>query len=103
MKRKIAVPLALASAFLGFSYSTPMYHTLFGSKKSEPKEDTNLQTKTYIWGNGIYQARPDAAMRFRNFEPKLIKTFLGAKNINLKDVAFGDFHEGGISTQGNAY
>lgn len=27
----------------------------------------------YIWGNGEYQARPDAILQFKNLTPKLIK------------------------------
>lgn len=26
--------------------------------------------KTYLWGNGYYQARPDALLQFKNFTPK---------------------------------
>jgi len=28
--------------------------------------------QVYIWGNGIYQARPDAILQFHNFFPKKI-------------------------------
>ena len=28
--------------------------------------------KTFLWGDGVYQARPDATMNFSNFRPKLI-------------------------------
>ena len=27
----------------------------------------------YIWGNGYYQARPDAILQFQNFYPKKIE------------------------------
>ena len=30
------------------------------------------KNQVYIWGNGIYQARPDALLQFRNFTPKKI-------------------------------
>ncbi len=32
-------------------------------------KETDKQTKTvsYIWGNGVYQARPDALLQFKNF------------------------------------
>ena len=30
------------------------------------------KNEVYIWGNGIYQARPDALLQFRNFTPKKI-------------------------------
>ena len=60
-------------------------------------------TKTFIWGNGVYQPRPDAALRFKNYEPKLIKTFMGKDGINLKDITFGDNHEGGIDINNNIH
>lgn len=101
--RKLAVPVLLAGTFLGINNETAPIKALFGSKKSEAKETTPKETKTYIWGNGVYQPRPDAALRFRNFEPKQIKTFQGKGNINLKDLAFGEYHEGGISTDGKVY
>jgi Alpha-tubulin suppressor and related RCC1 domain-containing proteins len=103
MKKRFALPLAVASAVFGFTYSTPMYYTLFGSKKSDNKEAKIQQTKTYIWGNGVYQPRPDAAMRFKNFEPKLIKSFLGPNNLNMIDIAFGEHCEGGITTNKEVY
>ena len=28
--------------------------------------------EVYIWGNGVYQARPDALLQFKNFTPKKI-------------------------------
>jgi hypothetical protein len=28
--------------------------------------------EAYIWGNGYYQARPDALLQFHNFVPKVI-------------------------------
>lgn len=67
------------------------------------KKKRNL-TKTYIWGNGYYQPRPEIIHeRYKNFEPKLIKSFLGEKNINFKNITFGEHHEGGIDTKGNLY
>jgi hypothetical protein len=86
-KKKISLTLA-ASSFLLYSYTS----------HSESK-----QTKTFIWGNGNYQARPDAYIQFNNFEPKLIKSFLGRDKVNMKKIFFGDHHEGGIDLQGNAY
>lgn len=84
--KKISLAFA-ASSFLLYSYTC----------KSE-----NSQTKTFIWGNGNYQARPDAYVQFNNFEPKLIKSFGGDKP-NMRKIFFGDHHEGGIDTLGNAY
>lgn len=48
----------------------------------------------YIWGNGTYQARPDAILQFRNFEPKRIDTL--SKGYNLKYLKFGTWFEAGI-------
>lgn len=30
------------------------------------------KNEVYMWGNGIYQARPDALLQFKNFTPKKI-------------------------------
>lgn len=32
----------------------------------------NNKSDVYIWGNGYYQARPDALLQFQNFTPKKI-------------------------------
>lgn len=32
----------------------------------------NQKNDAYIWGNGYYQARPDALLQFQNFYPKKI-------------------------------
>lgn len=47
-------------------------------------------TKTFIWGNGRYQAKPDSFIQFKNFEPKIIETFLGEKlkKIESKTLKF---------------
>lgn len=60
-------------------------------------------TKTFIWGNGNYQAKPDTFIQFKNFEPKLIETFLGENKVNMKRIFFGEFHEAGIDTENKAY
>jgi len=31
------------------------------------ENDKQAKTVSYIWGNGVYQARPDALLQFRNF------------------------------------
>ena len=99
-----ATSFALGATFLGCSDSSVM-HSLFGRKKDEEPSTKKVfkQTETFIWGNGIYQARPDAPISFKNFEPKLIKTFTGNKNVNLKEVAFGEYHEAGLDVNGNVY
>ncbi len=45
----------------------------------------NKRNDVYIWGNGFYQARPDAILQFKNFEPKLIKNLPK----NLVKLKFG--------------
>jgi hypothetical protein len=47
---------------------------------------------TYIWGNGYYQARPDAILQFKNFTPKLIKNLPD----NLVHITFGEYYDAGI-------
>jgi len=96
--------LAITSAFFGYYNNSQKIHNWFGKKNDQGSSDKNFkQTKTYIWGNGFYQARPDVAISFKNFEPKLIKNFSVEKGINLKDVAFGEYHEAGIDVNGNVY
>jgi len=104
MRRSFALPLAFAGSCLVLSTDYFTRNVLnFKSKEVNSNQAHNKQTKTYIWGNGVYQARPDAAMRFRNFEPKLIRTFMGKGNINLREISFGENHEGGIDINGNAF
>lgn len=85
--KKISLAFAASSFFL-YSYSC---------------QSESSRTKTFIWGNGNYQARPDAYVQFNNFEPKLIKSFDGHEKPNMRKIFFGDHHEGGIDTLGNAY
>ncbi|EGR26934.1 phosphatidylinositol 3- and 4-kinase family protein, putative [Ichthyophthirius multifiliis] len=62
------------------------------------------KTKTFIWGNGIYQPRPEATLQFKNFEPKLIEDFQGQKNgINLQEIIFTEKNEFGIDINGQIY
>jgi hypothetical protein len=46
-------------AWSGLVLATPVIMT--------KSEDQPKQTLTYIWGNGYYQARPDALLQFKNF------------------------------------
>ena len=90
--------LPICAALTYASYST------ISQSMTDKKPDISPKfTKTFIWGNGCYQAKPDAYMQFKNFEPKLIETFLGEKSINMKKIFFGEFHEAGIDTKGNAH
>lgn len=74
------------------------------SQSINPDQKTSSRlTKTFIWGNGRYQSKPDSYIQFKNFEPKLIETFLGASNINMSRVFFGEHHEAGIDINGNGY
>jgi hypothetical protein len=99
--KKLATTVFFATSYFGLS-SSESIKTLFGSKK-ETNSNESKSTSTYIWGNGIYQARPDAIMRFKNFEPKHIDNLSGPRNINFKDLSFGEYHEGGITTDGKVY
>lgn len=57
------------------------------------------ENKTYIWGNGFYQARPDALLQFQNFCPKLITNLPK----NLVQLEFGHYFEAGIDSEGVLY
>jgi hypothetical protein len=74
-----AMPLALAAV-------SPHFFC-----KEEP-----LRHQVYLWGNGVYQARPDALLQFQNFTPKLI-TNLPA---NLVQLELGEYYEAGIDNEG---
>ena len=43
------------------------------------------KNEVYLWGNGVYQARPDALLQFRNFHPKRITNLPD----NLVKLEFG--------------
>ena len=43
------------------------------------------KNEVYIWGNGVYQARPDALLQFKNFTPKKITNLPD----NLISLTFG--------------
>lgn len=53
----------------------------------------------YIWGNGNYQARPDALLQFKNFSPKKILNL----PVNLISLHFGEYFEAGIDDKGNLF
>lgn len=59
----------------------------------EPKKEV------YIWGNGVYQARPDALLQFKNFSPKRIDNLPA----DLVALAFGEYYEGGITSKGELF
>ncbi len=42
--------------------------------------------KVTVWGNGLYQPRPDSKIAFDNFEPKTITTY---GQLDIKDIFFG--------------
>ena len=52
--------------------------------------------KIYMWGNGVYQARPDAIMQFKNLQPKQIKNLPD----NIKHIEMGEFYDAGIDSNG---
>lgn len=55
--------------------------------------------EVYIWGNGNYQARPDALLQFKNFIPKKITNLPK----NLVSLHFGLHYEAGIDKDGRLY
>jgi len=69
----------------------------------DPKSSPSKLTKTFIWGNGHYQSKPDSYIQFKNFEPKLLETFLGENKVNMNKIYFGEHHEAGVDINGNAY
>ena len=89
--------VSVCAALTWASYSS------LSQSQSDKKSEISKFTKTYIWGNGRYQAKPDSYVQFKNFEPKLIESFLGENKINMKKIYFGEFHEAGIDINGNAY
>lgn len=98
-----AATLALATALLG-NYNSSIMHAIFGKKVDDKSDKSTItKTKTYIWGNGFYQARPDIILSFKNFTPKLIKNFFGDKGIRMRDIIFGESHEAGIDVNGQVY
>jgi hypothetical protein len=53
----------------------------------------------YIWGNGHYQARPDALLQFQNYYPKKIANLPN----NIVSLFFGEFYEAGIDKKGQLF
>lgn len=58
-----------------------------------------VKRETYIWGNGVYQARPDALLQFHNFTPKKMENLPK----NLVYLAFGELYEAGIDCDGQLF
>ena len=52
-----------------------------------------------MWGNGVYQARPDALLQFKNFQPKKITNLPD----NLTCLEFGEYYEAGIDQTGGLW
>lgn len=52
-----------------------------------------------MWGNGVYQARPDALLQFKNFSPKKITNLPD----NLVKLEFGEYYEAGIDEKGGLW
>jgi hypothetical protein len=57
------------------------------------------KNSVYIWGNGHYQARPDALLQFQNYYPKKIENLPP----NIVSLYFGEFCEAGIDQKGQLY
>jgi hypothetical protein len=59
-----------------------------------------------MWGNGLYNPRPDHPedfMDFSNFRPKLIKPFSEVGGPNLVDLAFGTNQGAGLDDRGKLW
>lgn len=55
--------------------------------------------EVYMWGNGVYQARPDALLQFQNFTPKKISNVPDS----LVHLELGEYYEAGIDDSSNLY
>ena len=89
------------SCFL--AYQSISNNLITQNQAKEEKARKAKLTKSYIWGNGHYRPTHSGTMQFKNFEPKLIKSFLGEQNLNFLELNFGEHHEGGIDVKGNFY
>ena len=105
MRKAIALTGLSIGAFgiLNFNSSSSSNAQPKGSADKKSDASSKGLTKTFIWGNGQYQARPDALVQFKNFEPKLIKSFLGRDKPNFKTIKFGEHHTVGIDMNDNLY
>lgn len=83
MFRKLALRTAIATTSL-----------LFGNVFCKERKH-----EVYIWGNGVYQARPDALLQFHNFYPKKIENLPK----DLVSLHFGELYEAGIDSKGQLY
>jgi len=57
------------------------------------------KNETYIWGNGYYQARPDALLQFLNFYPKKVNNLPP----DIVQLYFGEHYEAGIDSKDQLY
>jgi len=85
--------------YLASQAASPVEFGIFGS---DDNSMANL-TRTFIWGNGAYQARPGKHLQFRNFFPKLMENFLGTAKPNMEAISFSRQFEAGIDTKGCVY
>ena len=53
-----------------FRKGIPLFMAAFSSQLICAEKKKNIKTQTYLWGNGVYQARPDALLQFHNFTLK---------------------------------
>lgn len=100
----VKASVVISSCFLAYKSRSKLESYVQNFRETAKDKIESSLTKTYIWGNGFYDPKPDMMVEvFQNFEPKLIKSFLGEKNPNFKKITFGEYHEGGIDTKGNFY
>jgi hypothetical protein len=52
--------------------------------------------QVFMWGNGVYQARPDALLQFQNFTPKRMTNLPPG----LVQLELGEYFEAGIDSEG---
>lgn len=71
----------------------------FGSSKKYSKE----RTKTFIWGNGLYQITTGLVANYINFEPKYIKNFNGEISPFMKKIQFGKGFTAAIDVNGDVH
>jgi hypothetical protein len=71
--------------FRSIAKRIPLFAGLMASSMLPTMCKDNQQHEVYLWGNGIYQSRPDALLQFKNFTPKKINNLPA----NLVKLEFG--------------
>ena len=74
-----------------FALKSHSQNSFFSSSKIKEPIDT------YLWGNGVYQARPDQKISFDNFEPKKINNFAGENTIKM--ISFHEYFSAALTVK----